>query len=163
MSYYTIGIDPGVNGAISLLKDSTILQVQDIPSQPKTTGKGKEINSVLLNSIIQDLIAMEPIDTVVFETVRAMPGQGSVSMFSFGRSVGTIEGILVGNGLPIVMVTPQKWKKYFGLIKKSKEASLSLILQRYPQYLNMFKLKKHVDRADATLMALWYYETQVNK
>lgn len=47
----------------------------------------------------------------IIEHVGAMPGQGSVSGFTFGTSWGMIRGICVGLDIPYRLVRPQAWKK----------------------------------------------------
>ena len=152
-----LSIDPGISGALALLDNTKIVDIQDMPIVPKTTGKGNEISAILLAQIIRDYCCEYTIDKIVMEVVRAMPGQGSVSMFSFGRSVGTIEGVLAGLQLPVTMVRPQVWKKHHGLLKKDKQAARTLVLQKYPNDIDWFKRKKDVDRADAVLMGLWLH------
>jgi len=82
-----------------------------------------------------------------------MPGQGVSSVFSFGKSAGIIEGILAAEKIPMVLVTPQKWKKRAGIIGKEKDAARTLALQLYPQIASHLDRKKDVGRADALLIA----------
>ena len=49
------------------------------------------------------------------EKVHAMPGQGVTSMFTFGRNLGFLRGLLVGYGLPFEDVPPQTWQKGVGV------------------------------------------------
>ena len=58
------------------------------------------------------------------EKVGARPGQGTVSMFNFGKSAGYIEGVLSAFGIPYQLVPPNKWKKEFSLIGQDKQASI---------------------------------------
>ena len=83
------------------------LSVIDMPThQIERNGKTKnEISAQLVARYLED---QKP-DHVWIEKVGAMPGQGVSSMFQFGRSVGTIEGIIAALRLPISYVTPQKW------------------------------------------------------
>lgn len=165
MAHFILGIDPGVNGAISLTKNGIPLAIWDMPSLPKTTGKGREINATLLDVIFADSVKQyvnPKQDTLeaVLEIVRAMPGQGVTSMFSMGRSYGVIEGILAAHALQLTRVRPQVWKSHFGLLKKHKDAARTCIIDMFPKYVDFFKRKKDVDRADATLIAIWQYHNK---
>ncbi len=155
-----LGIDPGQTGAIafidSAVKDKVeILQIVDMPTTLRLSGKGKEVNAYLLAEMIQDYTrGMTAVDGIVIERVHAMPGQGTTSMFNFGRSLGVIEGIVAAEGIPTTWVTPQNWKKKFGLLKKDKDAARSLVINMFPKQLDLFKRKKDGGRADAVLIGL---------
>lgn len=172
MSKFILGIDPGLSGALALIETVgnrsergqlvELVEVWDMPVVDKVVGKGKEVSATLLAELVEEALAYvygnakeKSSLMAVLEVVRAMPGQGSVSMFGFGRSVGTVEGVLAGKGLRVAMVRPQVWKKEFGLIKKEKDAARGLVVQRFPRMAKEFKRKKDCDRADAVLMALW--------
>ena len=88
-----------------------------------------------------------------------MPGQGVTSMFNFGRSLGCIEGVISAYQINTQWVTPQAWKKHFGLLKKPKDAARTYVIDRFPTNLDLFKRKKDGGRADATLIALHGLET----
>ena len=160
MNNFTIGCDPGINGALALLKDDTLLDVWDIPTTEKIGGKGKMISSQLLNLVIGEIknICEGYGDSYVLcaniELVNAYR-QGSTSAFSFGRSVGVIDGVIAVHNVPINYVTPQKWKKQFGLIKKDKDMARTLVIQKFPEKADLFKRKKDADRADATLIGMF--------
>ena len=146
-----ISIDPGLTGAIAVFAKGKLLKVQDIPISAKTHGKGNQINATLLAEMIY---YWARIDKAIIERVGAMPKQGVVSMLGFGRSIGVIEGVLAGRLIPVEWVTPQKWKKYHGLIGKDKDAARTLVIEKYPEYADQFSRKKDIGRADAVLIGL---------
>ena len=89
------------------------------------------------------------------EKVGARPGQGVVSMFSFGQSVGYIKGVLESFRIPYQEITPQKWKKEFGL-NSDKAASAEVCRKLFPDVslLATPRCKKpHDGMAEALLMA----------
>ena len=96
---------------------------------------------------------------VVVEHVTAMPGQGVTSMFNFGQSFGVIKGICAAMKLPIYFVRPTKWKKHFNLIKTNKDASRTKVIEIYPNISAKLSRKKDSNKADAILIASYYYET----
>ena len=96
---------------------------------------------------------------VVIEQVSAMPGQGVTSMFNFGQSFGVLKGVCTAMQLPMYFVRPAKWKKYFGLINSEKDASRTKAIEMFPYFSSQLSKKKDSNKADAILIASFYYET----
>ena len=96
---------------------------------------------------------------VVIEQVSAMPGQGVTSMFNFGQSYGILKGICSAMQLPMQFVRPAKWKKYFNLINSEKDASRTKAIEIFPYFSGQLSRKKDSNKADAILIASFYYET----
>ena len=96
---------------------------------------------------------------VIIEQVSAMPGQGVTSMFNFGQSFGILKGICSGMQLPMYFVRPAKWKKYFSLINSEKDASRTKAIEMFPYFSSQLSKKKDSNKADAILIASFYYET----
>ena len=67
------------------------------------------------------------------EKVGAMPHQGVVSMFNFGKSAGYIEGVLSALGIPYQLIPPSTWKREFSLIGKDKKASIEVCHKLFPE------------------------------
>lgn len=65
------------------------------------------------------------------ERVNAMPKQGVVSMFNFGKNFGFIQGLLTAYFIPYELVTPQKWKKEFQ-ITGDKNSSIAVCKRLFP-------------------------------
>ena len=88
-----------------------------------------------------------------------MPGQGVTSMFNFGQSYGILKGICSAMQLPMSFVRPAKWKKYFNLINCEKDASRTKAIEIFPYFSTQLSKKKDSNKADAILIASFYYET----
>ena len=156
-----IGIDPGISGAVCFFEDGKILDVIEMPTMSECKKNKKQVNgNQLFNEIRSrlNLINQEQVSVVV-EHVSAMPGQGVTSMFNFGQSFGVIKGICSAMQLSIHFVRPTKWKKYFNLIKTSKDASRSRAIELFPKVSEKLKRKKDSNKADAILIASYYYNT----
>ena len=151
MSKYMIGIDPGQTGAIAVFRDSIPVEVYDMPVMARVRGSGEEVNAHELGSILAQYTRDG--SEALLESVSAMPGQGVSSMFRFGEGFGVVKGVLGALGIPYSLVTPQRWKKQYGLIGKDKDAARSLAITRYPGMADKLKRKKDVGRADAILIA----------
>ena len=145
-----IGIDPGLTGAIAILNssDKSIIRLEDMPLIPD--GSKKKVSGYGLKQIIGSYSSSE-VDMVYLERVGARSGQGVVSMFSFGRSVGAVESAISLLGLPLIYVAPQKWKRAAGLLGADKDASRGKVLDLYPTA-DVLR-KKDTGRADAVLIA----------
>lgn len=145
-----IGIDPGLSGAIAELDRGTIL-VSDMPTFSVTRGKKTRrfVDPVQLTILLRDLF--NP-DHIILEEVAAMPGNGAVSMFSFGRSFGVVEGVIGALGIPITYVRPAVWKRAMGLTADKGQSQL-LATRLFPLDAGQWPLKKHDGRAEAALLA----------
>lgn len=152
----TIGIDPGLSGAIGVLKDGRFVAVYDMPIVAKGTGSVKnEVDSAGLINLLRLSLPADEAGVVVLERVNAMPGQGVSSVFSLGDSFGCARSAIAACRFETVYITPAKWKSHFSLTS-DKELSRALAIRMFPEA--PLNLKKHSDRAEALLMARWLYD-----
>ena len=156
-----IGIDPGINGAICFFENGQVKDVLEMPTMAEGKKNKKQVNgSQIFNEISNRIIKIEKQDIkVVIEKVSAMPGQGVTSMFNFGQSFGILKGICSAMQLPIYFVRPAKWKKYFNLLNSEKDASRTRAIEIFPYFSSQLSKKKDSNKADAMLIASFYYET----
>ena len=156
-----IGIDRGITGSICFFKDGKIIDVVEMPNMAEGKKNKKQVNgaqifyeiSLRIKDIKKDEIK------VIIEQVSAMPGQGVTSMFNFGQSFGILKGICSAMQLPMYFVRPAKWKKYFNLINSEKDASRTKAIEIFPYFSGHLSRKKDSNKADAILIASFYYET----
>ena len=139
-----LGIDPGATGCAALIHDGGH-DLFDWPGDP-----------ALVVPRLADWLARFEIKLAALEKVGAMPGQGVVSMFSFGQNVGAWQGILAAMAIPYVCPRPQEWQR--GLLgrkagKDTKAASLATARRLFPDA-DLGRKKDH-GRADALLLAWW--------
>ena len=156
-----IGIDPGISGSICFFEDGKILDVLEMPTMTDGKKRKKQVNGAqIYNEISTKIKGIEKQNLrVIIEQVSAMPGQGVTSMFNFGQSFGILKGICSAMQLPMYFVRPAKWKKYFGLIKSEKDASRTKAIEMFPYFSSQLSKKKDSNKADAILIASFYYET----
>ena len=159
-----IGIDPGISGSICFFDNGKILDVIEMPTMADGKKNKRQVNgSQIYNEILKRVNDPEKQDVkVVIEQVSAMPGQGVTSMFNFGQSFGILKGICSAMQLPMYFVRPAKWKKYFNLIKSEKDASRTKAIEIFPYFSSHLSKKKDSNKADAILIASFYYETYKN-
>lgn len=122
-----IGVDPGVSGGISVVYPIGIAIPYKIPVETVTVNK-KNKKRYDTSEIIEILKPYRR-KRILFvqEKVASHPGEGSVSAFNFGRSVGLTIGIAEALGFKVIEVSSQRWKKHFpplnttSIIKKKEE------------------------------------------
>lgn len=139
-----IGIDPGKNGGIGLIETD-----------------GDEIKSYKTFAyddlkMIATVYVLKPNRTrTVVEKVGAMPGQGVISTFNFGKNFGFILGVLESFEFPYELVSPQKWKREFG-VTADKNTSIEVCKRLFPG-VNLKRTDRckndHDGMAEALLMA----------
>ena len=156
-----IGIDPGISGSICFFKDGKIIDVVEMPTMIEGKKNKRQVNgSQIYNEISKRINKIEKQNVrVVIEQVSAMPGQGVTSMFNFGQSFGILKGMCSAMQLPMYFVRPAKWKKYFSLINSEKDASRTKAIEIFPYFSSQLSKKKDSNKADAILIASFYYET----
>ena len=156
-----IGIDPGISGSICFFEDGVIKDVVDMPTMIEGKKNKKQVNgSQIFNEISEKIKNTDKKNIkVVIEHVTAMPGQGVTSMFNFGQSFGILKGICSAMQLSVYFVRPAKWKKYFNLINSEKDASRTRAIEIFPYYSSNLSRKKDSNKADAILIASFFFET----
>lgn len=138
-----IGIDPGKNGGIAY-----------IDTAENISGTEPYSDKALID-LCRGILCGSYKAVCCLEKVGAMPGQGVVSMFNFGQSVGYIKGVLEAYRIPYQEITPQKWKREFGLTS-NKAKSVEVCRKLFPDvdFLATPRCKKpHDGMAEALLMA----------
>lgn len=148
----TIGIDPGQTGAIAIRAAGKITHLFDMPTSARIHGNGQQVDGYTLASMLRGAVAEDAV-TVHLEAVHAMPGQGVSSMFRFGESLGVVIGVCGAMQYPLLWITPQRWKKQCGLLRRDKDSARTLAIQRHPEVAGMLARKKDVDRAEAICIA----------
>ena len=155
-----IGIDPGISGSICFFEDGKIIEVIEMPVMTEGKKNKKQVNGAqIYNEFLKRINNKDDDIRVVIEQVSAMPGQGVTSMFNFGQSFGILKGICSAMQLPMFFVRPAKWKKYFNLINSEKDASRTRAIEIFPYFSSQLSKKKDSNKADAILIASFYYET----
>ena len=156
-----IGIDPGLSGSICFFENGKILDVIEMPTMTEGKKNKRQVNgSQVYNEISKRIKQVDKKDIkVIIEQVSAMPGQGVTSMFNFGQSYGILKGMCSAMQLSMYFVRPAKWKKYFSLINSEKDASRTKAIEIFPYFSSNLSKKKDSNKADAILIASYYYET----
>lgn len=153
----TIGVDPGLTGALALIVDDVFVDVVDMPAASGVGTSSNRVQAVELADLIEDWRARFPgaAWTAIVEQVAAMPRQGVHSVFSLGHSLGVVEAVLLTSRVSVEWVTPSKWKRAMAL-GDDKAASRAMASRLYPDHSARWKRVKDDGRAEALLVAHWW-------
>lgn len=152
-----LGIDPGVSGGmVSLLADSRRLGCSF-----KFVGSTDHQVAAWLEARRRYIVR------AAIEKVNAMPGQGVVAMFTFGKSYGFLRGILTALKVPFVEVQPKVWQGRLGIPPRKKDEPkpkfkkrlIAEAHKRWPDRIN--DIVK--ETADASLIADWLRLEEVGR
>lgn len=157
----TLGIDPGMKGAIAVLADGEPACFLDMPTKPHPR-KGNRIDAGRLIAMFRGL-AQQHQGAHLFAcleeiAVRQTDQRGNAQRI--GEGYGMLLASLAANGIAFAEVRPQTWKARFGFIRQPKDATRCAAIDRWPQIATSLRLKKHDGRADALYIARWAWETE---
>jgi hypothetical protein len=143
-----LGVDPGGFGALALLTREG-LTVSDMPvfmvRRGKTDKPEMDVHSLI------ELLAMWQPDVCYFEQIGGQTDQSAPAAFNFGRITGACEALVKSCGAKFVPVTPQRWKRAMKV--RGKDDARAMATNMWPANAADFRLKKHLDRAEAALLA----------
>jgi hypothetical protein len=164
-----IGIDPGLQGAITFLEQK-VLRVYDLKSCIADTGTFHSLDPILFRNLLDKAIPCLSDDIAVYcEESLLIPGNGIKTSRIVYDSRGVLRAVFALRGATVHYVAPVTWKNYFNLKKATKSDSVAKILQYYPNsehiYYRNFRNKKILmdGRAESTLIALYGQSQQYNK
>ena len=147
-----IGVDVGLDGAIAMMNGTDLIKVLDMPTVTLDRN-GKAKRQISIPELIEIIDEFKPEEAYI-EKVFAMSGQGVTSVFSFGRSLGAIEGVIAARSIKSTLITPQTWQKAMG-VTGGKDGARARAMELFPWNVDYFKRKKDHGRADAALIACW--------
>jgi len=138
-----IGIDPGKRGSVSILYGDK-LEVIPVPFL------NDDYDMVGMHKILLD---HRENSFAIIERAQPMPGQGTVSMFSFGRGYGMWLMSLSISGIPFQIVHSSVWTKkmLLGASGEGKERAISVAQHLFPQWRP--ENKKELEYCDSILLA----------
>jgi len=165
----SIGIDPGLHGAVVVVDDNyKLVGYYDCPViKNVTTKKGKkstkfEFAPASMADLLRGIVGEYHCRVKAWlERAGAMPKQGLSSTFKTGRGFGLWEGILAGVGVVYDIIGPRVWSKvmFEGTpMGEPKQRSLTKCQRLYPD-LPLTRPRGHVlsldGRSDAALIATY--------
>jgi len=161
---FVIGMDPGISGAIAVLRaDGGLVEVADMPvnvvERKRPGGKVSRRSSIdpgRVGLILETYVGKA---SVVIEHSSARPDEGGTSAHSTGTGYGILIGATGALKFPFEIVHPATWKKRMRLGRDKGESRL-MASRRWPGSSSLFARVKDDGRAEAALIALWAVETR---
>jgi crossover junction endodeoxyribonuclease RuvC len=153
---FVLGIDPGIHGALALLRlsDQHLVEVFDMPvadDRVDPTRLAMIVGLCQLRGSIHGAV----------ELVGSMPRQSGA--FNFGVSAGVVHGVLGALGVPFSLVPPGVWKPAMGLRRglnesqaENKARARALATKLWPERASEFQRVKDDGRAEACLIGRYY-------
>lgn len=137
-----IGIDPGLKGGFAQFCPGNqpftdLLWAGNLPVRDCPGGGVKKELDLAAFSFTMGIATLEHTPIAVIEAVHAMPAQGVVSTFNFGRGYGELLGILAALKIPTFKVVPAVWKAAYGL-SYDKKLSIKKAKELFPEFESMF-------------------------
>lgn len=149
-----LGIDPGLDGAIAVLRQDGTLAVHDVPTLKAGTGNKRIIDAVRLAHILEAIMREGRPSLALMERVASSPQMGVASAFAFGQCTGVLIGALTAQMVPLEFVTPPAWKRAVGIPAGSdKDRSRYRASELYPREAHLWARKRDDGRAEAVLIA----------
>lgn len=159
----TIGIDPGIRGAVARIDHNGAPTVRDMPIRAKKgTGKVRnEIDPRALQALLRELIPADESAIVIMEALNTFAGGSVQTMGSLEATKAVISTVCELSGLDVALVTPQRWQGFYGIKSRgaedTKKQSLRIARQLFGQ--ELCPLEKHDGRADSLLIARYAQRT----
>lgn len=160
----SIGVDPGLSGAMSLLCSKRgLLECADLPicgNGLKTGRMMRWIDAAALQALISEwsvrhAFAENDVHACI-ERPIPMPSMPSTTTASSFDTFGVIRALVCGKVSPngMTMVDPVTWKRSFGL-KTDKDESIACALRLYPKAAKYLTKKLHHNRSESILIGHW--------
>jgi len=149
-----LGVDPGVRGGLAVVEITdgaapVLVECIDIPVVG--TGAKERVDVAAIRNFID---RHKPIRALI-ERAQAMPKQGASSGFKYGRATGAIEATVALCSIPVEIIEPSAWKRFWKLPGKDKESGRQKALQLFPAAHAALARKKDHGRGEAMLIALY--------
>jgi|SRR5262245_8771202 len=158
-----IGIDPGLTGAVAIVRPPADIQIISTPVV-KVEKHKHEYDVHGMWAILEALgpgaeVSLEKQWAQVRQTSAGPRREGVTQSFRLGWGYGLWTGLVIAARHALYPVAPVTWKKHFGLFGKTKQAGKLVIAQRVPAWGAQHALRKVSDGAiDALLLALYRLE-----
>jgi len=152
-----IGIDPGFKGAVVAYRPrDRAIHALRMPTLKIT--RGDKLKTEIDRGALCLWLApwSGQVHTAAVERVGAAPGQGTSSMFAFGKGAGIVLMACTAHGFPVIEPPPVTWKKYMAVTadKDSSRARASALLPEHAVHW------KNEGVAEAALIAVYAARTE---
>ena len=144
-----LAIDPGITGALAFL-DTDGQRLVAVYDMPLLDG---DVDPRGIRDVIKEHV---PVVSII-ERVHSHPAEGVSSVWRFACAFATALTVLALAEIPIIQVSPARWKKAIGVRGGGlgKEHARRLATETFPVMHDAFKRVKDHGRAEAALIAVY--------
>ena len=133
-----IGIDNGLQGGITALKDDGTLEATWL--MPIIVGQNKKdfdvnIISFIFTSLKKKCDENNELLHVILEQAHPRPVQGVRASFTTGFCYGMMQGILSSLKISYEIISPQEWMRELKISSKDEKGSIKWCVRKYPHHL----------------------------
>lgn len=153
-----IGCDPGLTGALTFLSaGGELLSVEDLPTCPIPTAGPKarvkrKLDARALREILRRGVPADERAIFAMEDMQLLGGSSVQTMGALAHTRGVLEAVAILCDMRMEYVTPQRWKRFYGL-GADKAQCLDAARRLYP-HAPLARAKDH-NRAESVLIARW--------
>ena len=106
---YILGVDPGLKGALVLMKNNTVQTLTMMPTE--TIKKKSFVDIKAVKKWVNTQHSFYPISKVLIEKQMVVSNQGLSSSGKTMYQFGLLQGLFEGLDLSPIIVTPLQWQK----------------------------------------------------
>ena len=148
------GVDCGIRGGLAIVAVENgaapvLVECVDIPVVG--TGAKERVDVAAIRNFID---RHKPIRALI-ERAQAMPKQGASSGFKYGLRSARSKHAIALCSIPVEIVEPSAWKRFWKLPGKDKESGRQKALQLFPAAHGMLARRRDHNRAESALIALY--------
>lgn len=156
-----IGCDPGLTGAVTALYADGSVEIYDLPTCPIESAGPKakvkrKIDAKMLRELLRRLVPADEKAIFAMEDMQLLGGSSVQTMGALAHTRGVLEAVAILCDMSMAYVTPQRWKRFYGL-GSNKSECLVKARELYPHA--PLSLAKHHNRAESLLIARWAQRT----
>jgi hypothetical protein len=137
---HVVGIDPGLSGGVAIVqvvdgvpREARILARTPVVWTTRKSGvRRREYDLHAMAAVLRTALEHDRGLVVAIEQGGARPHQGLSSTYRTGFGVGLWQGLTVGLGCALVLVSPAAWKRAVGLLGADKRMSRLRAVERFP-------------------------------
>jgi crossover junction endodeoxyribonuclease RuvC len=149
-----LGVDPGIIGGLAVVEiidgaAPVLVEVIDVPVAG--VGAKERVDAIAL----RNWLTTHKLQHAYIERAQALPRQGSSSGFKYGRATGAIEAVLAYCEIPVTIIEPSAWKKFYKLRGGDKEGGRQRALRLFPAAHAPLARKRDHGRGESALIALY--------
>jgi crossover junction endodeoxyribonuclease RuvC len=150
-----IGIDVGLRGGLSCIEFANwaapqLIDCIDIPICG--VGTRQRVDPIAIHDWIK---TCQPVVHAYIERAQSYPKQGIASAFKYGAAYGVILATVALCDVPLSLIAPAAWKKYFRLRGGDKESARQKALELFPAGHALLARRKDHGRAESILIGLF--------